>query len=71
MDRIIKTRGRICEDPHCDTPHGPWRIIVGDHVVEIADGGARLDPANILLRCQACHNRKTAKGRATRQLRRW
>lgn len=43
-----------------------------DHVVPIADGGARLDEANLQPLCKGCHSRKTlaenrgADGRKTR-----
>lgn len=65
-DRIIRKRGRKCENPACATPHGPWPIIIGDHIKEIRDGGAPLDENNIRLVCQACHNRKTEDERAGR-----
>lgn len=65
-DRLIKQRGRRCEDPECETPRGPWKQIYGDHIVEIADGGAKLDPRNVLLRCPVCHGRKTRDHRAVR-----
>ena len=45
---------------------GSGRRIVGDHIREIKDGGARLDPANVQLLCHACHQRKTAEARAAR-----
>ena len=45
---------------------GSGRRIVGDHVVEVKDGGAELDPANVQLLCHACHQRKTADARAKR-----
>ena len=64
---IFKSRGRRCEDPRCDRPRGPWRRIYGDHVVELQDGGEKLDPNNVLLRCASCHTRKTAEARAKRQ----
>lgn len=63
---IIAKRGRKCEDRWCETPCGPWAIIIGDHIREMQDGGAKLDENNALLRCQACHNRKTAEVRAER-----
>jgi len=63
---IIVERGRRCEDPNCSTPHGPWRMIYGDHIVERADGGAELERSNIMLRCPHCHGRKTADERRKR-----
>lgn len=66
LARVIAKRGRKCEDQACETPRGPWRIIMGDHIIERRDDGAELDEANILLRCQPCHNRKTAAARADR-----
>lgn len=66
MREIIQERGRRCEDPNCETPRGPWGKIYGDHIIEIRDGGAPLDKANILLRCSPCHGRKTAAERVAR-----
>lgn len=67
MKMIIGVRGRRCEDPkHAEgSPRAGMRVY-GDHIVEILDGGATLDPANIMLRCGPCHGRKTADARATR-----
>ena len=56
---LIRERGWCCEDPKCETPNGPWKQIYGDHIVEIVDGGGKLDRRNILLRCGVCHGRKT------------
>ena len=67
MNRLFKERGRRCEDPRCARPHGPWGQLYGDHIIELRDGGADLDPANVLIRCAPCHGRKTAEARATRQ----
>lgn len=67
MARLIRERGRRCEDVECKTP---WRTgirVFGDHIKELADGGVALDEANVLLRCGACHTRKTAATRARRQ----
>lgn len=37
-----------------------------DHVVEVKDGGAKLDPANGQCLCGSCHTRKTAAARKRR-----
>jgi 5-methylcytosine-specific restriction protein A len=67
MDRIIAVRGRRCEDPQCEVPGGRRACrLFGDHVVELKDGGAPLDPKNIMLRCGSCHTRKTLQARADR-----
>ena len=49
----IAARGRRCEE--CD--RAQCRIY-GDHIRELKDGGAPLDPANVLLRCRSCHTLK-------------
>lgn len=58
---LIKRRGRKCEDCGASGCR-----IYADHVVELKDGGAPLDPANIRLLCAPCHGKKTAKERARR-----
>lgn len=40
--------------------------IFADHVVELKDGGAALDPNNIMLLCGRCHAVKTAAERKRR-----
>jgi 5-methylcytosine-specific restriction protein A len=67
MRDIIRARGRRCEDPRHDpaSPRDGVRLY-GDHIIERNDGGAELDPANVLLRCGPCHGRKTAQARAAR-----
>lgn len=57
---IKAARGAWCED--C----GAGGRLFGDHIQEIRDGGALLDPKNIKLRCGGCHARKTAKAKAAR-----
>jgi 5-methylcytosine-specific restriction enzyme A len=63
--RIIAERGRQCQ--RCgrerDENGAPIRIF-GDHVVELRDGGALLDAANVQLLCGHCHAAKTAAHRA-------
>jgi hypothetical protein len=69
---IIRQRGRRCEDPLCQTPNrAAGQRVYGDHVVELKDGGALLDPKNVLLRCGSCHTRKTIAERAKRMATRW
>lgn len=67
--RLVRERGRRCEGPGCGRTHdaegAPIRVF-GDHVVELKDGGAPLDPANVRLLCGACHSAKTARARAAR-----
>lgn len=64
---LIARRGRRCQ--RCGKTHdesgGPVTIY-GDHMVELRDGGAPLDPRNVQLMCGACHNRKTVEERAKR-----
>lgn len=67
MAEIIRERGRVCEDPHCDgRTHRPGMRVFGDHIRELRDGGAPLDKSNVMLRCGASHTRKTAAARAER-----
>ena len=42
------------------------RGFIVDHIVEIGDGGAKLDPANVELLCSSHHTSKTAAARAAR-----
>lgn len=42
------------------------RGLIADHIVEIKDGGARLDPSNVRALCARCHQVKTAKARIVR-----
>lgn len=67
IERRFGGRGRArCQDPECRWPKRRGIRLFGDHVIEIKDGGAALDPRNILFRCGACHSRKTAASRASR-----
>jgi 5-methylcytosine-specific restriction enzyme A len=58
---------------HLKARRGPWcqrcgslHRVAGDHIIERKDGGAELDPSNIELLCQACHNAKTKRSAADR-----
>jgi 5-methylcytosine-specific restriction protein A len=69
---IIRQRGRRCEDPRCQTPdRAAGQRVYGDHIHELSDGGALLDPSNVMLRCAPCHGRKTAAERNKRMSTRW
>ncbi len=63
---IIKERGAKCEDSTCRFPGRIGIRVFGDHIIELQDGGAPLDKANVMLRCGACHTRKTNSERAKR-----
>jgi 5-methylcytosine-specific restriction endonuclease McrA len=70
MARLIAERGRCCERcGRTGNTDGSWLRLFGDHVVELKDGGAELDPGNIRLLCGSCHSTKTAKARADRMAR--
>lgn len=64
--RLLAAQGHLCEDPHCHARHNPTMRIFGDHVVELRDGGAPLDEANVMLRCGSSHTRKTIAQRVKR-----
>ena len=69
---IIRERGRRCEDPHCQSANrAAGQKVYGDHIHELSDGGALLDPNNVMLRCAPCHGRKTAAERNNRMATRW
>ncbi|ABD25091.1 HNH endonuclease [Novosphingobium aromaticivorans DSM 12444] len=59
--QVIKLRGRRCQD--CGSGSGR---IYADHVKELRDGGAPLNPMNIWLRCSPCHGAKTEARRRER-----
>lgn len=60
VKRIKAKRGPYCE--RCGSSHR----VIGDHIIEVKDGGAPLDEANVELLCAAHHNAKTAKARGER-----
>lgn len=61
MSRLRAQRGRRCEA--CGRT---GCRIFGDHIHELKDGGAALDPGNVRLLCGPCHSTKTARVRAVR-----
>lgn len=60
---LIKQRGRRCEASGCSASGGR---VYADHVVELKDGGAALDPRNVQLLCAKCHGAKTEVARRKR-----
>jgi 5-methylcytosine-specific restriction protein A len=58
--RIVAERGSRCEV--C----GKVGRVLADHIIELSDGGALLDPSNIQLLCDVHHGEKTAQARADR-----
>src|SRR6266446_3996854 len=63
--RVIRTRGRRCENPTCPR-EGVLTRIFADHIIEIRDGGALFDENNIQLLCGSCHTTKTLQMRKER-----
>jgi 5-methylcytosine-specific restriction protein A len=61
INDLIARRGRRCEV--CGRTH--CRIF-GDHTVELKDGGAPLEAANVKLLCGSCHTSKTIAARQAR-----
>lgn len=61
MAQLLRERGKRCEDCGREGCR-----VYGDHIVEIKDGGAKLDKRNVRLRCGSCHGRKTAAERRRR-----
>ena len=61
MARLRKQRGSQCE--RC----GATKVrTIGDHIIELSDGGPALDPTNVQLLCWPCHTSKTNAERAKR-----
>jgi 5-methylcytosine-specific restriction endonuclease McrA len=61
---VIRERGRNCQQ----CPRSGCRVYC-DHRIELSDGGAPLDPANVVVLCASCHTRKTAAARMAREKR--
>jgi 5-methylcytosine-specific restriction enzyme A len=60
-DRVRREANGLCQVLGCDR-----RGYIVDHIVEIRDGGAKLDRRNVMLTCQSHHVEKTARERAKR-----
>lgn len=60
-DRVRREAGGRCQRPGCE-----HRGYIVDHIIEIRDGGARLDRSNLILLCSPHHGTKTAEARARR-----
>jgi len=65
-EAVKRERCYLCEG--CGRQGGPGERMVCDHVVEIADGGERLDRSNLRVLCAACHARKTADAAVQRRM---
>lgn len=59
--RLIAERGRRCQK--CGRT---GCRIYGNHLKELSDGGAPLDPENVRLDCPGCHTKHTNEQRAKR-----
>jgi 5-methylcytosine-specific restriction enzyme A len=62
---VIRRSGGYCQDPLCADPLRSTRLFA-DHSTELRDGGEPFDLANGMVRCGACHQRKTLAERARR-----
>jgi len=58
---ILNQRG-----PRCEQCGRTGTRLFGDHIIELQDGGAPLDPSNIQMLCGSCHSHKTLAARAAR-----
>jgi hypothetical protein len=63
---VLKKAGYRCQHPGC-TKGAPEHRLFADHIAEIRDGGARLDPNNGQALCGQHHTAKTARERAKRR----
>jgi 5-methylcytosine-specific restriction enzyme A len=63
---LLAQRGRRCEACGRTGEGGKPVRIFADHIRELVDGGAALDPRNVRLMCGSCHTTKTLAERAKR-----
>lgn len=52
---------QLREHPYCQWPGCHRLAVVPDHIVPLAEGGARYDPANLQSLCKPHHDQKTAQ----------
>ena len=52
-------RAQLRTEPQCRGCGAPATEV--DHIIPIADGGARLDPGNLASVCTTCHRAKTLR----------
>ncbi len=64
--RLQQNAGEVCQDREHDPRVSRTEDIHLDHVVEVKDGGAKLDRNNVLFRCRTCHSRKTVQAKSDR-----
>ena len=65
-DRAIARDGRRCAVPCCRNDMSKPKMVIADHVAEVADGGSFYDLANIQILCKFHHDEKSARVRAGR-----
>lgn len=63
---VIARAGGRCQGAVCEKAHRTGYRLFADHITELRDGGAALDPANGMALCGACHTTKTIAARAKR-----
>ena len=63
---VIRRAGFRCEGQGCGRTD---TRLFADHIIEIRDGGSKLDPTNGRALCGKCHSLKTAAVRAQRMTR--
>lgn len=68
--RALMAHVRATRPNRCEECGQSGARLSGDHVVELQDGGAPLDPANVKLTCSSCHTLKTNRERNKRMQRR-
>jgi len=55
----------LCEQ--CESIQLYIPSVICDHIIELKDGGAPLDEANVQALCASCHNKKTASEKNKRK----